>query len=770
MKIHKVNHLSIKQLLIATGIISSILLFAIAAFTKYSLDKTLDNYELLNNSKNLLISELKMRKLEKDFLAKETINSRYFETGESQYLQDFDQEYKRAIQNIVQMEKLPDIAKLKLKSDVQQLKENFFNYQKNFQSLVVQLKLKGYKDYGLEGQMRMNIHDVEKKLAQVNDLKAEYYMLMLRRHEKDYLIRKDLKYKDEFATVIQKFSAYIEASPHSETEKEELIDLLNNYQNLFYKIVEHDYIIGINNPDGLLSTLNKQVALIEQKINNIQNTIYKSHHQKVSKIVSTLFLIILIFSIGIILSIFKATQIVLKPLNRVKHQIHLLGEGHLPNNLTIEGKNELSQMTVSLNILTENLKNTKEFAIEVGKGKLDTQVNVFNNQGDLGGSLIQMRNELIKVAHEREIQNLNHQNRIWANQTLNEINELLRSKNNTIDELSYSVLSTIIKQLNANQGALFLKSQDSENTFEISALQAYGRKKYSPKKIKIGEDLIGTCAIEKETIYMTDIPKDYIQISSGLGFAAPNVLILVPMKNEEQVVGVIEIASFQNIEKYQIDVIEKIASTYASALISIRQSKQTQELLEASNYQANELEAQSEELRQNMEELSTIQEALMQNENILKQKVEQMEQEKQIEINELKQNFSTKVETLDIISDLVLFSELSPNTTIISASKKLLKTLQLTPNDLNKKRILDFMQIDEQINFEREWQKIVTSESAESIFKLHLDNGKSIIIYNYFTILRQNKKIKKIVAFSKLMDTNFEKALFKDIDNNAVLC
>lgn len=774
MKTKKIKNLSIKQLLITTGIIASVLLFAIAIFTKYSLDTTLENYELLNSSKNLLISELKMRKAEKDFISKETINSAYFETGESKYLNDFENEYKIVLQTIKKMQKQPDLKHLKLENELSSIEEHFFNYRKLFLLLVSKLQSKGYKDFGLEGQMRNEIHEVERSLEKFNDIKAEYFMLMLRRHEKDYLLRKELKYKEQFLQEDSKFTAYIQASGFEQQQKQHFLDLLDNYKSLFFKIIEHDYAIGINNSSGLLTLLNNQVTEIEQSLFVIETRIYETHKQKVNKTITLLFAIISFFSIGIVLLIFKTTRIVIKPLNKLKRHIHLLGEGQLPENLHIEGKNELTEMTESLNILTENLKNTKEFAIEVGKGKLDTQINVFNNQGDLGGSLIQMRNELILVAQERELQNINHQNRLWANQTLNEVNEFLRTKTD-IEELSYSILNVLIKQTNSNQGALFLKSEDDEKMYEISAIQAYGRKKFSNKKVKLGEDLIGTCAIEKETIYMTDLPKDYIQISSGLGFANPNELVLVPMKNDNEVLGVIEIASFKKIEKHQIEVLEKSANNYASALYSIRQNKKTQELLESSNYQANELEAQSEELRQNMEELSAIQEALHHNEDVLKQRIAQIEEEKDAQINQLneefvalQQNYFSNSETLNLISNLAFFAELLPNATFISASKKLLKTLQTSSSEIVKKSIRDYMEIDEQINFEIEWKKILNGEMTENTTKLHLKNGKIIVLYNHFSVFKINKKTEKILVFSRIINNDMEKALFKEIET--MLC
>jgi PAS domain-containing protein len=129
--------------------------------------------------------------------------------------------------------------------------------------------------------------------------------------------------------------------------------------------------------------------------------------------------------------------------------------------------------------------------------------------------------------------------------------------------------------------------------------------------------------LEKKTIYLTEIPSDYLFITSGLGSANPRSLLIVPMMINEEVQGIIEIASFNVYKPYEIEFVEKLAQSVAAIVSNIRTEENTRYLLGQSQQQTEQMQAQEEEMRQNMEELQATQEEMARKEKELAKLLEQ---------------------------------------------------------------------------------------------------------------------------------------------------
>jgi len=312
------------------------------------------------------------------------------------------------------------------------------------------------------------------------------------------------------------------------------------------------------------------------------------------------------------LIIYTISNNITNPILKITEFLKNLSKGHIGTEMYVEIKtrDELEVMGEALNTSITGLIEKTEFARDIGDGNFETSVELLSEKDALGESLIEMRDKLKKAQEEEKIRKIEDEKRKWANEGLALFGDVLRRNTDNLKELAFDIIINVINYLKANQGGLFLKNEDDKNDvyYDLIATYAFDRRKFNEKRIHHGEGLVGTCAIEKETIYITDVPQNYISITSGLGGATPNSILIVPLKIEEEILGILEIASFNTFEQYEIEFAEKIAQNIASTLSSVKVSEHTTQLLERTQQQAEEMAAQEEEMRQNMEELQATQE------------------------------------------------------------------------------------------------------------------------------------------------------------------
>ncbi len=137
---------------------------------------------------------------------------------------------------------------------------------------------------------------------------------------------------------------------------------------------------------------------------------------------------------------------------------------------------------------------------------------------------------------------------------------------------------------------------------------AYDRKKFPDKQIAWGDGLIGAAALEKKGYYTDRIKDGYLTITSGLGKANPRYLLIEPLVWNDQVFGIVEIASFKHLEEYKIQFVQRVAENIATTINTMKSNLRTEQLLKETRAQADQLLIQEEQARQNMEALKLAQE------------------------------------------------------------------------------------------------------------------------------------------------------------------
>lgn len=404
------------------------------------------------------------------------------------------------------------------------------------------------------------------------------------------------------------------------------LSTFDSYEDFF--IVSMATMMVEENGDVIVLT-DKIIDLISQLEFEQENLVLEGNHAMISAFdkfrqIIIIMLLSLIF-VSVFIGIFTIRSLVI-PINKTKNMLLTMSKGEIPETQLGEGNDEIGQMGKALNMLVQSLKNIAEFALQIGKGNFDSDYKAQSEEDMIGKSLIQMRDELQKAKLDEEKRQEEVRQRNWASQGVALFSDILRQNNDDLEKLSYEIISNMVSYTSSNQGGFFLiNDNDTDNMFiELIACYAYDRQKFLEKKIEIGEGLVGRCYQEGEKIFLTDLPSNYIKITSGLGEDNPKCLLLVPLMYNDIIYGIMEIASFNIYEPYIIEFIERIGESIAATISSVKSNIQTTELLERTRMQAEEMHAQEEEMRQNMEELRATQEQSTRREEELQRELENL--------------------------------------------------------------------------------------------------------------------------------------------------
>ncbi len=266
---------------------------------------------------------------------------------------------------------------------------------------------------------------------------------------------------------------------------------------------------------------------------------------------------------------------------------------------------QVNDLNEQLEIQTETINNKALFAQAIGRGEFNTEFEPNDAKDVLGHALVEMRNSLLD-ANQDEI------NRNWITSGITEVSEILR-QNTELIQLSEVLIAYITKKIAAVQGAFYIVNEEDPNNcfIELKGSYAYNKKKYLKAKFRFAQGLVGQAAIEKDTIIRTEIPEDYVTITSGLlGDRKPKCILLVPLISNDIVYGVIELAGFDRFTDVQIQLVQELSTSIARTIFNVKINEQTLRLLNESQKMSAELSEQSILLIENAQQMKENQDVI----------------------------------------------------------------------------------------------------------------------------------------------------------------
>jgi signal transduction histidine kinase/DNA-binding response OmpR family regulator/HPt (histidine-containing phosphotransfer) domain-containing protein len=283
----------------------------------------------------------------------------------------------------------------------------------------------------------------------------------------------------------------------------------------------------------------------------------------------------------------------------INHAV-LIAQGNYSKDIAIHSSND--QLGSAINDMTDALRtseNTTQLVIDkafkIAEGDFSqAELPEILRKTSLGSAIKKMTDSLREVTEESNTQN-------WFQKGQAELSEYLQGDLST-EVVAEKAIQFICEYLNVQIGAIYIA--DKNDTLHLSGSYAFENRKRIENSFKLGEGIVGQAGLKKKVIHFTNVPKDYIQISSGLGEHAPQSLIVVPLVDVDKLIAVIELGSLTSFSDIQLHYLKTIASSVAISIVTAENRTHTRVLLAQTQQQTGELEIQQRELQQSHNEIA----------------------------------------------------------------------------------------------------------------------------------------------------------------------
>lgn len=431
----------------------------------------------------------------------------------------------------------------------------------------------------------------------------------------------------------------------------------------------------------------------------------------------------------IILLAYFVSYYLLEPLDEINRFAQSLSEPGLVALMRDDYPEEIEKIMLQLRKIDENIEDAELFVNQIGQRDFSADMGSLKYNEGLGMALSRMRDQLQSISDEEAKRN-------WSVNGVAIFSDLLRDNQNAeIAEISFLFIKKIITYVDALQGAIYLINNDNPQKEFIENITGYAneRRKFLDKQIAMGEGLVGRCVLENDSIYIDDLPAEYMHITSGLGNSKPKSLLLAPIRVNEKVYGVAEIASFHTLETYQIEFIRIICQSFGATVANAKINVNTKQLLKDSGNIASKLAEKEAEF--------------------LKEKAQFLTAKMQLEaeIATINHNNSLNNSLLTGLLQTHAKLEISLEGIITSASNLYLETTGYVDAELlgYSERII--IPTDEIKAYESAWKKVLFGQPHTGEFKRTAKDGSAILLKGtYLPAFDEQKKLSKVVLLARV--------------------
>jgi len=541
--------------------------------------------EHLHSVKNDLAD---IRKQQHKFLNRELFDEQFFDVGENQYSGKLKQNINSVIEHVVSLQEASANYKdneILLVYD--NIRENLQDLNISNDLLMKYLKEAGNERFGIYSHLLVTEKACEEK---INDLPASSvvrtYFNQAKKYREIFYLFSDLRVLNLLNTSVDAGISSIEQNKSLTAKYKYLrvIDQLNEYKKVINQYARKVMQIGVNDAQGIRLNITKSYERINLRIDKI---IVKIEQLQIRANRISFAIIVFLVLLSLILSFYfhyQSTKGIQKFIAGTEKYFKSWLNGtnakapeNLPNDDYLLLQALMNDFSEKLNLSVQMLK-----ALMRSDARLLTEENyektIFPEIKAIDKH-IRSLNRQLKAETKATLVNE------WIRKGLTGFSEVLRKNFDEPTKHAKEILSNLVSYLNVPMGAIYLPSSEKRNTFDLVGSIAFGKEKHYVRSVMLGEGIVGTVAKEKKTLNITDIPEDYFRVSSGFGEAKPKNIIVIPIKLENKVFGIIELASLQKFQQFELEFIDELSKTLGASFAISRIFRNTRNKLEKAENQ-----------------------------------------------------------------------------------------------------------------------------------------------------------------------------------------
>lgn len=340
---------------------------------------------------------------------------------------------------------------------------------------------------------------------------------------------------------------------------------------------------------------------------------------------------------------------------------------------------------------------------------------------------------MLYAQKENQLKLLDGEMKAWINEGISQCSLTIRNNANDLEGLCDQLTLQITRYIGANQGAFYLlkPQQDpkARPSYKLQTAFAWGRKRYLDDEFPLGVGLVGACAMEQQSLLVTDLPADFPKIPTGVGDTTPKCALLIPLLHENTVVGVLEFTAVAILPAKTKNLLTELAPSIASSIASVKTNSQNHQLLQDALRSQNRLQKLNHTISQRISDLE---------EHSAKLKAELHESH----------NENT------VLRDAFYSAEYTPRGILTSASESYLTLLKVPKEEIVGTYYCTDLEVPgwTRRQFDEFWYKVINKGPQTLMVTLTMHEANLQLLERYIPFYDNEKMICRVVKFSTLLD------------------